>query len=249
MIQSFEAEAQNTERNLYFVKSAKRLAQVRLHHDVTGYAGYVIHAAGKVQAVFVVIGAGRFLPIFQGFGGADDRAMGIANGDSADVDGNFVPGLVMQETDGLRWLRCFDRASQWAILVAELAARLIALQQGFSDAGVADDFVALAAGDAFGAIAPEDNFLLHVDDTEASGQAVEDAGTDFGFMKFGHEWTAENSAGLWGHRQKSTGTSAAHRRRLRAGSREGSIFQEDGTEVLLEWGWHESAIRKKTSHD
>jgi hypothetical protein len=39
------------------------------------------------------------------------------------------------------------------------------------------------AGDAFGCIAPEDDFLLHVDNGHARGQAVEDAAADISVVK------------------------------------------------------------------
>jgi hypothetical protein len=49
-----------------------------------------------------------------------------------------------------------------------------------------NDFVAAMAGDALGSVAPVDDFLLHVDDAEAYGQAVEDAAADLRVVKCGH---------------------------------------------------------------
>ncbi|HWJ18274.1 MAG TPA: hypothetical protein VNR65_06060 [Geobacterales bacterium] len=48
---------------------------------------------------------------------------------------------------------------------------------------MADDVVAQVAGDAFGAVAPDDNFLLHVDNAEPGGEALENAAADVGIMK------------------------------------------------------------------
>jgi hypothetical protein len=80
-------------------------------------------------------------------------------------------------------MRCFHGTGDRTILVAELAAGLIAMQQRFRDTGAADYFVTQTAADAFGAVAPENDLLLHVDDAEASRQAFEDAATDIGIVK------------------------------------------------------------------
>jgi hypothetical protein len=61
--------------------------------------------------------------------------------------------------------------------------RLIAVQESFRDTGVADDFVAQVARDSFRPVAPEYDFLMHVDDAHAGRQAVEDAVTDVGVVK------------------------------------------------------------------
>ena len=54
------------------------------------------------------------------------------------------------------------------------ATRPIAVQQGFADAAVANHFVAQVASDALRPVAPEDDFLLHVDNAEAARQAFQD---------------------------------------------------------------------------
>jgi hypothetical protein len=80
-------------------------------------------------------------------------------------------------------VRSLDRAGDGAIIFAEFATGLIAVQQGFRDAGVADDVVAQVASDSLAAIAPENNFPLQVNDAEAGGQALEDAAADLGIVK------------------------------------------------------------------
>ncbi len=89
----------------------------------------------------------------------------------------------MQESDGLGGVRSLDGAGDGAVFFAEFATRLIAVQQRLGGAGVADDVVAQVSSNALGAVAPEGNSLLHIDDAEAGGQALENAAADVGIMK------------------------------------------------------------------
>jgi hypothetical protein len=54
------------------------------------------------------------LQLFKSFDGADDGAMLVVNGDGTDADRNLVAGLVVQESDGLAGMRCFDSAGDGA---------------------------------------------------------------------------------------------------------------------------------------
>lgn len=116
--------------------------------------------------------------LLEGFDGADDGTMLVVHGRGAPPDRNFISGFVVQKTQGFGGTRRLDGARDGAVFVAEFATRLIAVQQRFRDAGVANDFVAQVACDALRAIAPEDNFLLHVDDAQADGEAIDNAATD-----------------------------------------------------------------------
>ena len=117
------------------------------------------------------------------FKGADDGAVLVVNGNRVDANRNFISGLVVQEPDPFGGVRRLDGAGDRAVFLAEFTAGLIAVQQSFGDAGVADDFVAKMAGDTLGAVAPKDNFLLHIDDAQAGGQAIKNAATDIGVVK------------------------------------------------------------------
>src|SRR5277367_6297438 len=129
--------------------------------------------------------------------------MRVMNGNGANAHGNFVSGLVVQKADHFGGVRSLDGAGDGTILRAEFATRLIAVQQRFA---VANDFVAPMPRDAFGAITPEDNSLLQVDDAETDGQAFDNVASGLGIVKNGHkgllsyEWTQGLSA-------KSTGAS------------------------------------------
>jgi hypothetical protein len=80
-------------------------------------------------------------------------------------------------------VRCLDRAGDGTVLFAELTTRLIAVQESFPDTGVTDDCVAQVTRDSFRPVAPEYDFLMHVDDAHDGRQAVEDAVTDVGVVK------------------------------------------------------------------
>jgi hypothetical protein len=115
----------------------------------------------------------------------------IVNRNSANADGNFVSGFVMQESSRQSWTRSLDGDRKRAIFMAEFTARLVALQQRLSYARVADDFMARTSGDVFCSIAPENNFFLHVDQAEADRQAFQNAATDFGIVKREHSGPPE----------------------------------------------------------
>jgi hypothetical protein len=57
------------------------------------------------------------------------------------------------------------------------------VQQGFRDAGVADHFVAQAAGNSLPTVAPEHNFLLYVHYAQTGGQAFEDDAAEVRVVK------------------------------------------------------------------
>lgn len=69
------------------------------------------------------------------------------------------------------------------IFAAEFASWLIAMQNGFCDTRMANDFMAQMSGDAFGAIAPKQNLFLQVHDAHATGETIENAPTSLGIIK------------------------------------------------------------------
>jgi hypothetical protein len=109
--------------------------------------------------------------------------MRVVHGHGAQADRNLVSVFVLQKTNGFCGLRCLDGAGDRAILVAELTSRLVAMQDGFRDTGVAYDFMPQVARDALGPVAPEHNFLLKVYYAYASGQAIDYAATNVSVVK------------------------------------------------------------------
>jgi hypothetical protein len=183
MLQTFEAQTEDAERNLDFGERGQRLAQVRTHQHRAGHAGDVIRTTGKFLCVFPTIAPGVLLHLLERFGRANDRTMLIVHGHGAQADRYLVSLFVLQKTDGFCGLRCLDGAGDRAILVAELASRLVAMQDRFRDTRVAYDFMPQAARDALGPVAPEHNFLLQVDHAYAGGQAIDYAATNVSVMK------------------------------------------------------------------
>ncbi len=192
MLQSLEAQTEQAERNLDFDEGGQRLAQVRSHEGGAGHAGHVVNAAGKFQNVFTTVVPGVSLHLLEGLDRADDGSMLVVHRHGVQADRNFVSGFVVQKADGLGGAGRLDGAGDRAIFVAEFTTGLIAVQQSFCDTGVANDFVAQVTGDALGAVAPEHNLFLHVDDAQAGGQAFEDAAADFRVVKCGHGWSRED---------------------------------------------------------
>src|ERR1700687_6241604 len=159
------------------------LAQVGTHQHLAGHAGNVIAIPGKSLCVLATIAPGVWLHLLERFGRADDRTMLVVHRHGAQADRNLVSGFVLQKTNRLCRLGCLDGSSHRAVLVAELASRLVAMQDSFPDARVAYDFMPQVARDALAPVAPEHNFLLHVDYAYAGGQAIDDAATNVGVVK------------------------------------------------------------------
>ncbi|MFZ1138071.1 MAG: hypothetical protein WAN76_02760 [Candidatus Sulfotelmatobacter sp.] len=183
MLQSFEAQTEHAKWNLDLNECRKRLTQVGSHQSRAGHAGHIVDATGKFQTVFATVWAGHLLQLLERFDGADNRAVLVVYRNSAEADRKFMSGFVVQKTDGFSGLRCLDGAGDRAVLFAEFTTRLITVQQSLRDTGVADDFMAQVARNALRPVAPEHNFLLHVQDAEAGRQAFEDAATEVGVVK------------------------------------------------------------------
>ena len=60
------------------------------------------------------------------------------------------------------------------------------MQHGFGHAGVANDFMAQVASDTLSAFAPEHDFFLHVQNTEAARKAFKNVATEVGVVKGSH---------------------------------------------------------------
>ena len=183
MSEPLEAQTKEAEGNLNLDEGGKRSAQMGLHQGLAGDIGDFVDAAGKGHRFAWIIEAGGGLKLFKGFDRANNRAVLVMHGNGVDANGNFISGFVMQETDSLSGMRGFDGACDGAIFFAELTARLIAVQQTFGDARVPDDLVAEVSGDALGTVAPEDDFLLHVDNGEPGRKAIENTAADVGVVK------------------------------------------------------------------
>lgn len=175
MLQSVEAEAEDAEGYSDVDKGSQCLAQVEAHQRRTGNVSHFIDAAGNFQAIGVKVGGGGQLQFLEGFHRANNRAMPVVHGDCADADGKLVASFVVQQSYGFGRLGGFDGSGNGTVVLADSAARLIAVQHGFGHAGVANDFMAQVTSDSLGPVAPEHDFLLHVQHAEAARQAFKNA--------------------------------------------------------------------------
>jgi hypothetical protein len=80
----------------------------------------------------------------------------------------------------------FHRAGDWAVLATKFATRLITVEKWFSNAGVPNDLVPEVAGDAFRAVTPEHDFLLHVNYAEPDQHTFQNAATNLGIVEWRH---------------------------------------------------------------
>jgi hypothetical protein len=122
-----------------------------------------------------MIGIRGVLQFLKCFYGADDRAVGIVHRDRANPNGHLMTTLVAKESSSLGGVRCLDGAGNGTILATEFASRLIAVQRSLSDTGVANDFVPQVSRDSLRTVAPEHDFLMHVDHAHPGRQAFENA--------------------------------------------------------------------------
>jgi hypothetical protein len=157
-----------------------------MHHGAIGYVSNAVNADGTSGIVVAIRGRG-LLEILERLYSADDGATLIANGDRAHADRDFTTGFVMNEAAGLNRLRGLHRSSKRAFLTAELASRLVAVQQRLRDTGAANHFMAQMAGNAFGSVTPNEDSLLQVDHAQTNGQALKNAETDSGFISKAHD--------------------------------------------------------------
>ncbi len=179
MVKTFQTEAEDAEGHLKIIEGAESFAQVGLHRGAAGNTCDFVDRARNVGAVAEVC---RLMSL-EGFDGTDNRTLRVANWDSADAHRNFVSGLVVEKGESFRRLRSFDGLRQGAILAAEFAAGLIAVQQGFTNAAMADNFMPEAARDFFCARIPQNDSSLCVDNTESSRQIFQNTAPNLGIVE------------------------------------------------------------------
>ncbi len=84
----------------------------------------------------------------------------VAQGDGPGVDLSPVTGFVVNEAHGLHRLGVVQSDGEGALVHAAFTTALIAVEKNVVHAGMAQHIDTGIAGDLFGAIAPEDDFLL-----------------------------------------------------------------------------------------
>jgi len=110
----------------------------------------------------------------------------VVDWNCANSDRHFVTSFVMDKPAGFRGTRGLDGSRHRAFLPAEFTAGMITMEKRVSDTGFPDDFVATMTRNEFGAVAPNYEFLLHVDNAQARWQAFENGAAYFGIVKKAH---------------------------------------------------------------
>ena len=180
-------DAQHAEGNVKFGKGAEGFAQVRLHHDVIGQSGDVIEESRDLHGFLAGIGVVGGPRLFEGVNGPDDRAVLVAQGDSAGVNGDAMSGLVLDENTGFHGFAFMQgRDGERTLLHALIATVLIALRHDALDAGMPQHFHPGAGGDQLGAVVPEDYFFLQIHHANTDAQAFQNAAVDLGISNQRH---------------------------------------------------------------
>src|SRR5579863_8977808 len=166
---------------------------MRLHHGAAGDTGDAIHAVAELPPGFAAVGAGGLLQVLEDFHRANDRSMRVADGNRPDAHRNFMSRFVVEKSCVQDGMRRFHRPRDWTILLAEFASRLVAVQQCFPNTRVPDHFMPCMPADALRAIAPQDDVLLQVNDTQSRRQAFENAAIDFRVVEREHAMAPKNN--------------------------------------------------------
>jgi hypothetical protein len=141
-----------------------------------------------------------------------------------------MSGFVMDEGQGFHRFGIVQGGGDRAFLVAHFATVLVAMEKDVLGADVAEDIDTGITSNLFGAVAPEDDLLLQVENAYADLQAVEDVAVSIGVAKGRHGVTgillacssAENGFGF------------------KRGGESDFVSLEPGKEggFAKAWGWH-----------
>src|ERR1051326_6545880 len=96
MIEPVHPEAENSKRSLQICEGAKGCAQMRFHAGAGGEACDLVDCACVFRAGGAMIEIDRWR-IFKSLDRTDDRAVNVAQRNSAHSYRNFMPGFVLQE--------------------------------------------------------------------------------------------------------------------------------------------------------
>src|ERR1700722_19608271 len=93
MIEPLDSNGEQTKGHVHFGESEKGLAQMRLHHELIGNTGDLVHETGQGQSIFVMIGAGGRELLLKGLDRTDDRSMRVVNWTARTRTGISCPRL------------------------------------------------------------------------------------------------------------------------------------------------------------
>ena len=127
---------------------------------------------------------------FETLGGADDGAVGITHGKSPELDGDAMAGFVAHGDERLGGLAFAHGGGGGSEIAGELVVFTVGLAEKIVGVEAADDVLAEIAGDALGAVVPEQDFAFTVDDVDGDVEIVEDAAKEIDFREARHRSSA-----------------------------------------------------------
>jgi len=201
-----------------------------LHDGVAGDTRDLIQAAGVLQAVFAMFAVFGLVGILEALDGADNRPMRVPHRHRPNVHENAVTSFVVNIAVGFGGMCALDRGSDRTFVAACFACVLVALQKSSPRARSAHDLVTKIAGDAFRAVAPENDFPLKVDNTDSYLQTVQHASTYLRILKGKHRLSLVGSR-LCFHRHNPQQLQANLSRRSRVGMNKRFFINQIGV-------WH-----------
>ena len=185
-IEVIELHAEDGERNVVFFEEADVFADVGLRDAVIEHAARFVDAAVGGELGLAAIPFGERDAFFETFGGADDDAFRIAHRKSPELNRDAVAGFMTHGDQRLREPALAHRSGGGSECAGELIVFAIGFTEEIIGEKAADDVLAQVAGDALGAIVPEQNFAFAVDDVDGDVKIVEDAAKEVDFRKARH---------------------------------------------------------------
>jgi hypothetical protein len=185
-VEMIHLHAEDGKWNVMFFEDADVFGDMRLRDAVIEDAAGFVDAAigGEFRLTAIPFGEGD--AFFETLGGSDDGAVGIANGESPDLNGDAMAGFVAHGDERLGGLAVAHRGGGGSERAGEFIVFAVGLAEKIVGVEAAEDVLAKIAGDALGAVVPEENFAFAIDDVDGDVEIVEDATKEIDFSEARH---------------------------------------------------------------
>jgi hypothetical protein len=185
-----ELHAEDRERDVMLFEETDVFADVSLRDAVIEDAAGFVDAAIGGELGLAAIPFGEGDAFLETFGGADDDTVGIAHGKSPQLNRDAVAGFMAHRNEGLGGFAFAHGGGGGSVRAGKLVVFAVGLAEKIVGVETADDVLAKIAGDALGAIVPEENFAFAIDDVDGDVEIVEDAAKEIDFREARHSNSA-----------------------------------------------------------